>query len=347
MNAADYDYDLPAKLIAQHPPARRTDARMMVVERDRRAVRHRRFDELPDLLQAGDCVVLNDTRVIPARLDGFREPTGGRVEFLFLESRGDNLWDALLRANRRPAVGASFRLGTGRARAILEEDGERGWCRVRIDSSEPFLDVLESEGRPPLPPYITRSGPDLFDHNDRERYQTVFAREPGAVAAPTAGLHFTPEVLQTLAVRGVPHAFVTLHVGIGTFRPVTTDRIEDHHMEAERYVVPPETADRINRTRAAGGRIVAVGSTCVRTLETAADSNGIVSAGEGRTSLFIRPPYRFRAVDALLTNFHLPRSTLLMMVCAFGGTDLIRCAYRDAVESGYRFYSYGDCMLVR
>ena len=345
MNTSDFEYELPSSLIAQRPLRGRSDSRMLVMDRGLGTVEHGGFLELGRYLRGGDILVLNDTRVIPARLWGTKAATGGRVELLFLERREDGDWDALLRAPRRPRVGEEVILGAGPSRAVLVEDGERGRCRLRVECGDGLERLLEREGEAPLPPYIRRDGEGPAAE-DRERYQTVYASSPGAVAAPTAGLHFTADVLDDLAARGIETARLTLHVGIGTFRPVSTTRVEDHQMEAERYHVSPSAADRINQARAAGGRIVAVGSTCVRTLETAADPSGIIRPGKGRTDLFIVPPYHFRAVDALLTNFHLPCSTLLMMVCAFAGRDPVMACYQDAVRRQYRFFSYGDCMLI-
>ena len=350
MTIHDYDYTLPAELIAQTPAPRRDQSRLMVVQRATGALEHRRFDELPACLRAGDLLVANDTRVIPARLFG-KKPTGGGLELLLLEELEPGVWDALLHAAaRRPRVGAAFTLAGGQATATLLAEGENGRVMVRLASALPILELLDRFGRPPLPPYIRRaegSSPSDPDASDRERYQTVYARQPGAVAAPTAGLHFTLELFQTLANQGVRQAFVTLHVGLGTFRPVTTENIADHRMEAERYVVPPETAAVLAQTKQAGGRVVAVGSTSVRTLETvAADQDGRVAPAAGRSRLFIHPPYAFRVVDAMLTNFHLPKSTLLLMVSALAGRELIRHAYAEAIRERYRFYSYGDAMLI-
>ncbi len=347
MLTADFNYDLPPELIAQEPAARRDASRLMVVRRATGNLEHRVFAELPGLLQPGDLLVLNDTRVLPARLLGHK-PTGGKIELLFLEENTDGSWDALLRTgSKRPVLGATLQLPGG-ATATLLAAGEKGRVTVRIASPLPVFALLEQHGLPPLPPYIQRSEVSVQQSaEDRTRYQTVYAREPGAVAAPTAGLHFTPELFQALETRGIQRAFVTLHVGLGTFRLVTAARVEDHQMEAERYTVPPETAAQVAATRRAGGRLVAVGSTSTRTLETvAAEHAGELRAGSGRTSLFITPPYRFRAVEALITNFHLPCSTLLMMVSAFAGTDLIRRAYAEAIRERYRFFSYGDAMLI-
>jgi S-adenosylmethionine:tRNA ribosyltransferase-isomerase len=346
MDTSDFEYDLPRGLIAQHPLTQRPASRMLVLDRGAARVAHEHVADLAKFLKPGDLLVLNDTRVIPARIRATKESTGGGVELLFLEDRGDGTWEALLRASRRPPVGSILVIGRGDARAELVQDGERGRCILRIRSPRSLLDVLEEEGAPPLPPYIQREEGCQASAHDRERYQTVFASTPGAVAAPTAGLHFTHELLQDLATQGIAHVRLTLHVGIGTFRPVTADRVEDHRMEAERYAVSAETAEAVNCTRAAGGRVVAVGSTSVRTLETVADDRGRVHPGSGRTALFIVPPYRFQVVDALLTNFHLPCSTLLMMVSALAGKDRVLDAYREAVAEQYRFFSYGDCMLI-
>jgi S-adenosylmethionine:tRNA ribosyltransferase-isomerase len=347
MRTDDFDFNLPPELIAQEPAAQRDESRMLVVHRESGQLEHRRFHHLPEYLRAGDLMVVNDTRVIPARLFARKDGTGGKVELLMLEETEPGIWAALLRTHRRPAVGSIIYLGDSRTKATLLEDGEMGRVLLRIESAKPFLDILEREGVTPLPPYISRKqAPETQVEADRARYQTVFAREPGAVAAPTAGLHFTQEVLTRLEQMGVHRAAVTLHVGPGTFRPVSVEDVEDHEMESERYQVPPETAQAIEKTRTAGGRIVAVGSTSVRTLESVAREHGKVTACSGRTRLFIHPPYKFRVVDVMLTNFHLPKSTLLMMICALAGKELILKAYEEAVREKYRFYSYGDCMLI-
>jgi S-adenosylmethionine:tRNA ribosyltransferase-isomerase len=345
MKTADFDFELPPELIAQHPAQRREQSRMLVVRRQEGTLEHRRFFDLPQYLNKGDLLVVNNTRVIPARLFGRKPGTGGKVEILLLEEVHPGTWDILLHAARRPKVGSLITLGEGQAVAVLLSDGAKGRATIKIESERPWLEVLEEIGIPPLPPYIKR--PDASDRKtDRERYQTVYAREPGAVAAPTAGLHFTDEIFQTLEKQGVGKAEVTLHVGLGTFRPVNTENVEDHRMEPERYTVSAGTAKRIEATKNAGGRVVAVGSTSVRTLESVAAEHGRVVACEGRSSLFIYPPYPFKMVDAMLTNFHLPKSTLIMMICALAGRDLILRAYEEAVREEYRFYSYGDCMLI-
>jgi S-adenosylmethionine:tRNA ribosyltransferase-isomerase len=340
---SDFDYDLPASSIAQEP-APRGESRLLVLDRTG-PERHARVRDLPRLLRPGDLLVLNDTRVIPARLYG-RSAGGGKMEILLIEPLAEREWDALVKPGRRARPGARFEIGEGLLAEVIDkrEDG-----RYRLRFSEPVEPHLERLGHIPLPPYIHR--PDTPE--DRERYQTVYARRPGAVAAPTAGLHFTSELLREIAEAGVEIARVTLHVGIGTFKPVSAERIAEHRMERERYEIGEETAEAIRRARAAGRRIVAVGTTVVRTLEGAAVAGGgEVRAGSGATDLFIYPDspdspgFRFQVVDALLTNFHLPRSTLLMLVSAFAGRERVLAAYEEAIREGYRFYSYGDAMLL-
>jgi S-adenosylmethionine:tRNA ribosyltransferase-isomerase len=333
----DFDYDLPAASIAQEP-APRGESRLLVLDRQG-PERHARVSDLPRLLHPDDLLVLNDTRVIPARLYG-RSAGGGRMEILLIEPVAEREWDALVKPGRRARPGAVIELDEGLAAEVIDkrEDG-----RHRLRFTQPIEPHLDRLGHIPLPPYIHR--PDTAE--DRERYQTVFARQPGAVAAPTAGLHFTAELLEEIAAAGVEIARVTLHVGIGTFKPVSAERIEEHRMESERYEIGEESAGAIRRARAAGRRIVAVGTTVVRTLESAAqEGGGEVRAGSGATRLFITPGYSFQVVDALLTNFHLPRSTLLMLVSAFAGRERVLAAYEEAIREGYRFYSYGDAMLL-
>lgn len=349
MKVADFDYELPPELIAQEPAERRDGARMLVLDRAKQTWEHRRFADLPEYLRAGDLLVANDTRVIPARVFGrkAREGTGGKVEFLLLEETAPGIWDALMRSRRRPKVGEQVILDEDLAVATLLEDGELGRVKIRLESALPWLEVLERIGQTPLPPYIQRkeATPERRAA-DKLRYQTVFAREPGAVAAPTAGLHFTPAVLERLAGRGVDRATVTLHVGIGTFRPVSADNVEEHKMDFERWQIPAEAAAKVAAAKAAGGRVVAVGTTSVRTLESAAVRPEGFGAGAGRTDLFIYPPYEFKVVDALVTNFHLPKSTLIMMISALAGREFVLAAYREAIRERYRFFSYGDCMLI-
>jgi S-adenosylmethionine:tRNA ribosyltransferase-isomerase len=341
-----YHYELPQRLIAQQPLANRVDARLMLVDRQSQSIDHRYIRDLPDLLSPTDCLVLNDTRVIPARLLGYRTSTGGRWEGLFLSADGQGNWKVLSKTRGKLSPGETISVHdvvTGapvELRLLLrEEDGS--WIIHPLVSEAPMA-LIERIGRVPLPHYI-REGEML--PTDRERYQTVFAREPGAVAAPTAGLHFTSEMLDRLKQRGQPIAYVTLHVGLGTFRPITADRLEDHAMHSEWGRINTEAVSTIRRAKERGGQVVAVGSTSLRVLETAA-SHGELSAWEGETNLFIRPPYEFKVVDALLTNFHLPRTTLMVLVGAFAGNDLIRRAYAAAIADEYRFYSYGDAMLI-
>ncbi|HEX4823371.1 MAG TPA: tRNA preQ1(34) S-adenosylmethionine ribosyltransferase-isomerase QueA [Candidatus Polarisedimenticolaceae bacterium] len=345
MNLDAFDFDLPPDRIAQEPASPRDASRLLVLDRASGALGHRTFRDLPEELRAGDLLVFNDTKVIPARLHGTR-PGGGKIEMLLVEPLGAQLWRALLRGSGRVAPGATLRFPGGLVATPRERDGE-AW-RVELSTDAESLEaLLDREGEVPLPPYIRREGSGAAAEQDRIRYQTIYARVPGAVAAPTAGLHFTDAVLAALEARGVERAFLTLHVGPGTFAPVRTERIEDHRLHEEAYDLPDSVAEAIVRARAAGGRIVAVGTTAARTLESRATDDGRVTPGRGRTGLFIYPGFRFRVVDALVTNFHLPRSTLLMLVSALAGTDRVLAAYREAVRSGYRFYSYGDAMLVR
>jgi S-adenosylmethionine:tRNA ribosyltransferase-isomerase len=336
---ADFDYELPAERIAQHALPR-GESRLLVVDAAGPA-RHRRVAELPSLLRAGDLLVVNDTRVIPARLFARRLPGGGEVELLLVERHGPTEWDCLARPGRKARPGTRLELSPDVGAEVIakRDDG-----RHRLRFSQPIEPHLDRLGHVPLPPYITRAD----EAADRERYQTVFARRPGAIAAPTAGLHFSPSLLAALATRGVERVAITLHVGIGTFKPITAALVHEHVMERERYEIAAPAAAAIADARRQGRRIVAVGTTVVRALESAAlAGDGEIAAGAGATELFIVPGYRFRVVDVLLTNFHLPRSTLLMLVSAFAGRERVLAAYREAVAAGYRFYSYGDAMLVR
>ncbi|HMP73045.1 MAG TPA: tRNA preQ1(34) S-adenosylmethionine ribosyltransferase-isomerase QueA [Kiritimatiellia bacterium] len=346
MKTSDFDYDLPESLIAQQPATPRDTSRLMVIRRDTHAIEHHVFTDLPDILSPHDLLVMNNTKVIPARLLGKKESSGGKVELLLLEPLGENQWDVLLRAgSKRPQPGQRIHVGGGAITATLLSDGIHGRATVNLQAEGDLMDALIAHGSPPLPPYIHRH-PGSASTDDEERYQTIYAREWGAVAAPTAGLHFTPRVFDRLAAKGIRRAELTLHTGIGTFRPVKAESILDHVMEEERYLLPQDTARSIAETRKQGGRVIAVGSTSVRTLETLTDEQGITHPGQGRSGLFIHPPYSFRAVDAMLTNFHLPKSTLLMMVSALAGRDLILRAYNIAVQENYRFFSYGDAMLI-
>lgn len=336
LHLAEFDYPLPEGAIAQHP-APRGASRLLALDREGRE-RHRRVRDLPALLRPGDLLVVNDTRVIPARVFA-RRPGGGRVELLLVERRDAEQWEALARPGRRARPGALLELAPGLTAEVVET-APTGRRLVRF--SEPIEPHLERLGHVPLPPYIRRDD----EPEDRERYQTVYARRPGAVAAPTAGLHLSEELLAALAAAGVERAAVTLHVGPGTFKPVTAERVTAHRMESERYEIDEAAAQAVRRTRARGGRIVAVGTTVVRALESSAARRGEVAADSGATDLFVTPGFRFRAVDVLLTNFHLPRSTLLLLVAAFAGRERVLAAYTEAVAAGYRFYSYGDAMLA-
>jgi S-adenosylmethionine:tRNA ribosyltransferase-isomerase len=341
MRVDDFDYELPEELIAQVPLAARDASRLMVLTRSEHRAEHRHFRDLPEYLRPGDVLVLNDTRVIPARLAATR-PTGGKVEILLLTPRGGDVWECLARPGRRAQVGQTLTFAGGRMVGHVLSKTEYGGrvLELRAEEGTDVDSLVDAVGEMPVPHYIK-------SRLDRpERYQTVYARERGSAAAPTAGLHFTPDLLRRIERAGVTIARVTLHVGLGTFRPVKTEQVEEHVMHSEHYEVPAETAEAINSARAAGGRVVAVGTTTVRTLESAADTDGRVMPGTGWTSIFIYPGYTFRATDAMVTNFHLPKSTLIMMVSAFAGRDFVLDAYRKAVQEEYRFFSFGDAMLI-
>ncbi len=344
MLISDFDYELPEELIAQHPLDKRDASRMLVVDRARRSWSDNQFAELPSHIRSTDLLVINNTRVFPARLRAVREPTGGQVELFLVREIEPQVWEALARPARRLQRGARLKFTDSRLRARVVEALDEGRRLIRFEADAPFAELLEEIGETPLPPYIKRDRGDTSE--DRERYQTVYARNRGAIAAPTAGLHFTPLVLDELRARGAQVVEITLHVGYGTFEPVRVEDLSGHSVAPERYEITPEAAARINETRASGGRIVAVGTTTTRALEAAADERGCVAAGAGLAQLTITPGYRFRVVDALLTNFHLPRSSLLVLVSAFAGFELVRAAYEHAVGARYRFYSYGDCMLI-
>jgi S-adenosylmethionine:tRNA ribosyltransferase-isomerase len=341
-----YDYELPRHLIAQTPLPHRADARMLVVDRGSRSIDHRRVRDLPEILRPGDCLVLNNTRVVPARLVGHRATTGGKWEGLFLEADPRGLWRVLSKTRGHLAEGETITLLDleGRPGAVLHmaaREPEGVWL-VRPEPNEPPLELLERVGRIPLPPYIRKG--QMVDA-DRDTYQTVFASVPGAVAAPTAGLHFTRSLLEQMAGQGVELAWLTLHVGLGTFRPIEVSSLAEHRMHSEWGQLSPETVATIQRCRQGGGRVVAAGTTSLRLLETAA-RRGTLEPFSGSTDLFIRPPFQFHGVDALMTNFHLPRTTLLVLVRTFGGDALIHQAYEEAIREEYRFYSYGDAMLI-
>ena len=335
---SDYNYDLPESLIAQEPSEQRGASRLLVLDRATGGTEHRMFGDLPSLLRAGDLLVLNDTKVIPCRLPAQKQG-GGKAEVFLLREESLNCWSALIKG----VSGAGKRLTVGRGiEAEIAEEHPDGTRIVRFHGVSDIRNELASIGKTPLPPYIRRAA----DERDRERYQTVYAAREGAVAAPTAGLHFTDSLLETLRQGGVDTVPVTLHVGPGTFLPVRTDSLRDHRMHSEAYAVPEATATSINRARSEGRRVIAVGTTSVRTIESAADDDGTVRAGSGETCLFIRPGHTFKVVNGMITNFHLPQSTLLMLVAAFAGRERVLAAYREATARKYRFYSYGDAMLI-
>lgn len=339
MKKSDFYFDLPEELIAQTPLQQRDQSRLMLLDKQSGAVSHRRFFELPDLLREGDCLIMNDSRVLPARLLGSRL-SGGSVELVLLRDLGDGRWECLSRPGRKTKPGTQLQFGDGELKATVEAVAEGGNRIVKFHYEGIFLEVLERLGKMPLPPYIKE------ELQDAERYQTVYSRELGSAAAPTAGLHFTEELLDKIRARGIRTGFVTLHVGLGTFRPVKEEEIEDHDMHSEFCMIPEETAQLINETKARGGRVIAVGTTSCRTLESFAAEDGSMKASSGWTNIFIYPGYRFKCIDALITNFHLPESTLIMLVSALAGRENVLNAYRTAVAERYRFFSFGDAMLI-
>ena len=339
MKKSDFYFDLPEELIAQTPLSERDASRLLCLDRATGELVHRHFHDMVSLLSPGDCLVINDSKVLPARLLG-RRPTGGAAELVLLRDLGDDCWECLCRPGRRLREGAEIVFGDGQLIATVEEILSGGNRRMHFQYDGIFLEVLDALGKMPLPPYIKE------ELEDRDRYQTVYARELGSAAAPTAGLHFTPELLDKIRSKGVFIAPVTLHVGLGTFRPVKEDEIEQHEMHSEYCIIPEETARTVNACKDAGGRIIAVGTTSCRTLESFSDGNGILSPCSGWTDIFIYPGYRFRCVDALITNFHLPESTLIMLVSAFAGREQILHAYEEAIRERYRFFSFGDAMFI-
>ncbi len=340
MKTSDFMYELPERLIAQTPLARRDGSRLLVLDKTTGQTEHRHFYDLPAFLRAGDCLVLNDSRVIPARLIGAR-PTGGAVEVVLLRDLGDKRWECLVRPGKKMRPGHSVIFGGGELTGRVEDVGPDGNRIIRFEYEGIFLEILERLGRMPLPPYIKEQ------LDDPERYQTVYSRHPGSAAAPTAGLHFTEELLDQIRAMGVKVQFVTLHVGLGTFRPVKVENIEDHEMHAEFCTVPEDTARAVNDTHAAGGRVIAVGTTSCRTLESFTGEDGLLRPESGWTNIFIYPGYRFKCIDGLVTNFHLPGSTLMMLVSALAGREHIMAAYAEAVAQEYRFFSFGDAMFIR
>lgn len=340
MKKSDFYFDLPERLIAQHPLEQRDASRLLVLDRADGSVTHRHFRDLLEYVQPGDCMVFNNSRVIPARLMGHAVGKTTPIEVLLLTDKGDGLWECLTRPGRKTREGVELVFGDGLLTATVESVQPDGNRLIRFHYDGIFLEILDQLGTMPLPPYIKEK------LDDPERYQTVYSKTPGSAAAPTAGLHFTPELLESLRAKGVKLAFVTLHVGLGTFRPVKEDEITDHVMHSEYYIMDEETAERINSTRQNGGKIWAVGTTACRTLETIADENGTVRPQSGWTDIFIYPGYHFKVVDHLVTNFHLPESTLMMLISAFATREMIMEAYRQAIEEEYRFFSFGDSMLI-
>jgi len=342
LETSDFDYYLPSELIAQEPLPERSNSRLLTMNRNTGAIQIRHFHEIIDFLEPEDCLVLNDTQVIPARLKGRKAGTGGRVEALLCDQLSPGRWRALLKPGKRVKPGTKIEFGTPPALTALVEERLPEQSFILQFGDEDILKTLEAHGETPLPPYIRRSP----TATDRERYQTVFAARPGAVAAPTAGLHFTNSLLDNIRHKGTTVVFLTLHVGPGTFQPVTEEKISEHLMHTERFSLTPATAAAVNRCRTEGGRVIAVGTTTVRVLESQAEKDGSVKPGDGWTDIFLHPPYQPQAVDGLFTNFHLPRSTLMMLVATFCGTAPLLAAYQKAIREKMRFYSYGDCMFI-
>ncbi|MGI5875716.1 MAG: tRNA preQ1(34) S-adenosylmethionine ribosyltransferase-isomerase QueA [Dethiobacteria bacterium] len=340
MRTEEFDYDLPPELIAQEPLVERDSSRMLVLNRSTKEMEHSVFKNFASYLYKGDLLVLNNTRVFPARLRGRRKDTGGKVELLLLRSLEDTLWEVLSSPGKRTRPGITLTFGEGELEADILQTTTSGGRIVRFRSAIPFRVLLQKLGEVPLPPYIKK------ELEGRERYQTVYSQAEGSAAAPTAGLHFTPRVFKELEQKGVDKVFLTLHIGLGTFRPVRSTFVTDHVMHEEFFELSAVAAEKINCTRKKGGRIIAVGTTCCRVLESQSNEKGWVQEGQGKTALFIYPGYRFKTVDALLTNFHLPRSSLLMLTCAFAGKDFTLRAYNEALQQRYRFYSFGDCMFI-
>ena len=342
LSTEDFDFDLPEELIAQTPLKDRASSRLLVVNKETGDMEDKHFHDILDELQPGDALVMNNTRVLPARLYGEKPETGGHLEVLLLTNTEGDTWETLIKPAKRANVGTEIQFGDGRLKAVVKEELEHGGRIIEFKYDGIFLEILESLGEMPLPPYIK----ERLD--DPDRYQTVYAEENGSAAAPTAGLHFTKELLEEIKAKGVHLVYLTLHVGLGTFRPVSVDNIEEHHMHSEFYRLTEEAAKQLNEVRQAGGRIVAVGTTSIRTLETIGTKfNGEIQADSGWTDIFITPGYQFKVVEAFSTNFHLPKSTLVMLVSAFAGKDLTLAAYQHAIEEKYRFFSFGDAMFIK
>lgn len=340
MDLIDFNYDLPEELIAQDPLEDRSSSRLMVLHKDTGRIEHKIFRDIIDYLNPGDCLVINDTKVIPARLMGIKEDTGAAIEVLLLKRNADDVWECLVKPGKKARTGARIVFGEGLLVGEIVDVIEDGNRMIKFHYEGIFEEILDKLGQMPLPPYITHK------LQDKNRYQTVYARNEGSAAAPTAGLHFTKELLEKIKEKGVNVVSITLHVGLGTFRPVKVDKIEEHHMHTETFNISKEAADTINRARAAGGRVIAVGTTSCRTLESAAADDGTIPARSGDTDIFIYPGYKFKAIDCLITNFHLPESTLIMLVSALAGRDNIMNAYETAVKERYRFFSFGDAMFI-
>ncbi len=340
MKRNEFFYDLPQELIAQHPADPRDSSRLLVLDRETGEMQHKTFRDITEFFRPGDCLILNNTKVLPARMYGVRDDTGAVVEFLLLNQKSYDTWEVITGPGKKAREGHKFTFGNGELTAEVIEVLPDGNRIAKFGFEGNFFDVIDRIGEMPLPHYITEK------LEDKERYQTVYAKENGSAAAPTAGLHFTPELLKRIEDSGVGIGYVTLHVGLGTFRPVKAENIEDHHMHSEHYYLPAETADLINRTKANGGRVFAVGTTCTRTLESVATYKGKIVGDEGWTSIFIYPGYEFKCIDCLITNFHLPESTLIMLVSAFSGYENTMNAYKTAVDMRYRFFSFGDAMLI-
>lgn len=340
MKVSDFNYNLPEELIAQTPIQKRDESRLMVLDKTNKTIEHKVFKDILDYLKPGDCLVRNNTKVIPARLYGIKEDTGVNVEFLLLHRIEGDIWEVMVHPGRRLKKGAKVTFGEGLLKAEILEQMENGNRKVKFEYNGIFNEILDQIGLMPLPPYIKER------LNDKDRYQTVYAKYEGSAAAPTAGLHFTDELLEKIKAKGVEIANVTLHVGIGTFRPVKVENIEDHAMHSEHYYIKQEDADKINNARKNGGRIISVGTTSCRVLESVADENGFVKEVEGDTSIFIYPGYKFKCIDCLITNFHLPESTLIMLVSTLAGKDFVMSAYEEAVKERYRFFSFGDAMFI-
>ncbi len=341
MKTSDFYYDLPQELIAQEPLSQRDMSRLMVLDKENGDILHKHFYDIEEMINPGDALILNDTRVLPARLYGEKEGTGGAIEFLLLTKHSLDTWEVILKPGRRAKPGARFTFGGGKLKAEILEVVNEGNRLVKFEYDGVFENVLDELGEMPLPPYITKK------LEDKDRYQTVFAKHNGSAAAPTAGLHFTPELIEKLTAKGVNIGYVTLHVGLGTFRPVKAEEITDHKMHSEFFVLPEETAELINKTKSEGGRVISVGTTATRTLETAGQSGLPITASSGWTDIFIYPGKSFNVIDALITNFHLPESTLIMLVSALAGKENVLNAYREAVAEKYRFFSFGDAMFIK